>query len=124
VRSSLLALAATAMLAVAACSSTAATAAPTSAPSAAGSAAPAGGPTISIRNFSFGAGTAAATAGDTITWVNNDDAPHTVTFDDASLSGSGPLNAGDKFTLSIAKAGSYTYHCKIHPSMKATITVS
>ncbi len=131
-RRSLIALAAIALIAVAACSGSTATTAP--AATAAVSAAPAGSPAassaggggqeVSIRNFSFNPSSVTAKVGDTITWKNSDDAPHTVTFDDASVGGSGTLNNGSTFQLTAAKAGSFPFHCKIHPSMKGTLTVS
>ena len=142
-RRSLIALGAIALIAVAACSGSAATTAPTSAPVTAApvtaapatadpTAAPAsaaaspaaGGPAVSIKNFSFNPATVTAKAGDTISWTNGDDAAHTVTFDDASVTSSGNITNGATFTTTIAKAGTYAYHCKIHPSMKGSVTVS
>lgn len=58
----------------------------------------------------------------TVTWTNNDAAPHTVTADDGSFS-SGNLNSGDSYTLTFDKPGTYTYHCSYHPWMKATVVV-
>jgi plastocyanin len=129
VRRSLTALAATALLALAACSGSTATSAPTAAPAATAApassvAAPGGGQAVAIKNFSFNPATVTAKVGESITWTNGDDAPHTVTFDDSSVGGSGSLNNGTSFSLAIAKAGTYTYHCKIHQSMKGTVTIS
>ncbi len=61
-----------------------------------------------------------------ITWVNQDSAVHTVTSDTGQFdSGVGsPLSNGDTFSLSFDTSGSFGYHCEIHPSMKATITVT
>ena len=132
-RRSLITLAATALFAVAACSGSSATAAPTAAPAtaapasaspAASVAAPAGGGAVAIKNFTFNPAALTVKVGDTVKWLNGDDTAHTVTFDDTSLGGSGNLNTGNTFELAFSKAGSFTYHCKIHPSMKATVTVS
>jgi plastocyanin len=136
VRRSLITLAATALLAVAACSGSAATPAPTAAPSAApATAAPSaagsapasaagGGVDIAIKNFAFSPASADAKVGQKISWTNGDDTAHTVTFDDTANGGSGNLNNGTTFDMTFAKAGTYAYHCKIHPSMKGTVTVS
>ncbi len=145
-RPSLIALAATTVLAIAACSGTTATTAPataapataapataapataapataapaTAAPATAGAA----GPKVAIKNFSFNPATIDAKVGESITWTNGDDAPHTVTFDDSSVGGSGNLNNGSNYELAISKAGTYAYKCKIHPSMTGTVKVS
>ena len=50
-------------------------------------------------------------------------AQHTVTADDGSFDG-GPLATGATFSQTFSTAGTFSYHCKIHPSMTATITVS
>lgn len=62
--------------------------------------------------------------GGSVTWTNEDDAPHTVTFDDDALTDSEELNKGDEFSATFDAAGSYSYICAIHPDMKATVTVS
>lgn len=133
-RRSLIALAVTALIAVTACSSTGATSAPTAAATAAPpSAAPAssaapsaagGAPAVAIKNFAFSPASIDVKVGDKITWTNGDNAPHTVTFDDATVASSGNVNEAQTYSASIAKAGAYAYHCKIHPSMKGTVNVT
>src|SRR3712207_9522603 len=39
---------------------------------------------VAIQNFSFSPGTVTVNVGDTVTWTNNDEAPHTATADDDS----------------------------------------
>lgn len=58
----------------------------------------------------------------TVTWVNNDIAPHTVTADDGSFN-SGNLNAGESWTHVFTTRGTYSYHCNYHPWMHGTIIV-
>ena len=58
----------------------------------------------------------------TVTWVNNDDAPHTVTATDSSFD-SGNINAGQSWTHTFTTPGTYSYYCTYHPWMKGTITV-
>lgn len=58
----------------------------------------------------------------TVTWINNDIAPHTVTADDGSFN-SGNLDAGASWTHVFDTPGTYTYHCEYHPWMRGTIIV-
>ena len=78
--------------------------------------------TVSIVNMAFTPATITVTAGTTVTWNNNDNITHTVTADDDSYD-SGNIGAGSSFTRTFSIAGSYPYHCTIHPSMKETIVV-
>ena len=97
---------------------TPATAAPTSAPQS-------GNVSIAIQNFAFNPQAITIKVGSTITWTDKDTTAHTVT----SVSGptsfnSGPLAApGGTFKFTFTQAGTYAYHCSIHPFMMATITV-
>ena len=58
----------------------------------------------------------------TVTWVNNDDVPHTVTASDGSFN-SGNLNAGQSWSHTFTTPGTYTYYCSYHSWMKGTIIV-
>lgn len=70
------------------------------------------GTEVSIENFSFG-DEITVTVGTTVTWTNNDSAPHTVTADDGSFA-SGTLNGGDTFSFTFEEAGSFAYYCEFH----------
>ena len=58
----------------------------------------------------------------TVTWVNNDDVPHTVTASDGSFN-SGNMNAGQSWTHMFTTPGTYNYYCTYHPWMKGTVIV-
>lgn len=58
----------------------------------------------------------------TVTWVNNDDAPHTVTARDGSFN-SGNLNPGQSWTYTFTTPGTYSYFCSYHTWMKGTVIV-
>jgi nitrite reductase (NO-forming) len=58
----------------------------------------------------------------TVTWVNNDDAPHTVTATDGSFN-SGNLNGGQSWSFTFTTPGTYTYYCAYHSWMKGTVIV-
>jgi plastocyanin len=104
---------------------TAAQASPaTAAPPTARASAPAviSGPQIVIGNFTFTPNALTVAVGTTVTWVNHDDIPHTVTAQDHSFTSSG-LDTEDSFTHQFIVAGTYAYYCTIHTKMTATITV-
>jgi plastocyanin len=60
--------------------------------------------------------------GSTVTWTNNDAITHTSTSNTNAWS-SGNIGPGGTFSTTLATAGSYQYHCAIHPGMVGTITV-
>ena len=77
---------------------------------------------VSIMNMAFSPATLTINKGDTVVWTNNDSLSHTVVADNASFS-SQSLSNGAKFSFKFDTAGTFTYHCSIHPNMKATIIV-
>jgi len=58
----------------------------------------------------------------TVTWINSDDVPHTVTATDGSFN-SGNMNAGQSWSHTFTAPGTYSYYCAYHPWMKGTIVV-
>jgi plastocyanin len=77
---------------------------------------------VSIANFAFDPAILTITTGSTVTWTNNDTVSHNIAADDGSW-GSNSLAKGDTFSYTFTQAGIFSYHCGVHPSMKATITV-
>jgi plastocyanin len=61
--------------------------------------------------------------GDVLAWDNTSSLAHNVTFDAYSSITSDNMSAGDKFQVKFTKAGTYPYHCTIHPGMDGTVTV-
>ena len=84
----------------------------------------AGSVAASIKGFAFDPATIPAKVGDTITWTNNDGTAHTATLDDQPSCDTGSIAGGGTGSLTFSKAGTYPFHCKIHSSMKGTITIS
>lgn len=80
------------------------------------------GNTVLISNFSFNPATLTIKAGDSVTFTNNDSVGHSVVADDGSFD-TGILAQGQSKTLVFSKAGTFAYHCSVHPSMKAAIVV-
>jgi len=60
--------------------------------------------------------------GTEVTVTNQDGPTHTWTADDGSWR-SGDLATGATFRHTFAAAGTFTYHCEIHASMKGTVNV-
>lgn len=76
--------------------------------------------------YAFNPDMLAVAVGTTVVWTNNTTAPHTVTSDDGKSFDSGasnPIGSGGTFSFKFTKAGTYKYHCQVHPSMVATIVV-
>lgn len=82
--------------------------------------------TIDISNFAFSPKTLTITAGTIVKWINKDSATHTTTSDssDPASWDSGQLATNASFSFTFTRAGTYSYHCAIHPYMTATITVT
>lgn len=60
--------------------------------------------------------------GGSVTWTNNDNTSHNATANDGSWN-SGNMAPGATFTRSFPTAGSFPYHCTIHPGMVGTVVV-
>jgi len=78
--------------------------------------------TIKIDNFTFTPPEVTVSAGTSITWVNNDDIPHTVAATNKEFK-SKPLDTEEKFSFVFGAPGSYDYFCSLHPHMKARVIV-
>lgn len=83
----------------------------------------AGGAAVAIEGFDFHPGKLTVEAGSRVTWTDLDSVNHTVTADDGSFD-SGSISNGQAFRQTFDQAGTFTYHCAIHPSMTATIVVT
>ncbi len=53
-------------------------------------------------------------AGTSVTWVNKDDTQHTTTSD-SGIWDSGIMGTGKSFSFTFSTAGTFTYHCNVHP---------
>ncbi|HET9878158.1 MAG TPA: cupredoxin family copper-binding protein [Candidatus Limnocylindria bacterium] len=60
--------------------------------------------------------------GDTVTWTNGDDSPHTVTAGGDAFA-SGTIESGSSFSRTFTSPGTYAYVCSFHDEMVGTITV-
>jgi plastocyanin len=79
--------------------------------------------TVTIDNFAFDAQTITVAPGSTVTWVNQDDAPHTIVADDGKSFRSKPLDTGERYAFTFMSSGTYGYFCSIHPHMTGKVVV-
>jgi plastocyanin len=78
---------------------------------------------VEIKDFAFNPATVTVSAGTTVTWTNQDLAPHTATAEDGSFD-TGRLNQGESGSVTFDQPGTYAYVCTFHPSMKGTVVVT
>lgn len=78
---------------------------------------------VQIVNFAYAPGNIQVKAGTTVTWTNQDTAPHSVTFKNG-MKDSGVLQRGQTFSYTFTTPGTYQYYCTVHPYMTATVTVT
>src|SRR5260370_33144524 len=74
-------------------------------------------------SFGFTPGRLAIRVGTTVTWKNMSSVPHTVTSDDGTTFDSGTFPVGGTFHFTFKTAGTFSYHCNIHPYMRSMIIV-
>lgn len=77
---------------------------------------------VSIQNFAYSPSTITVKVGDKVTWTNKDSIGHSATADNGSFD-TGVLQQGQSGSITFHKAGTFTYHCSVHPTMKATVIV-
>ena len=84
-------------------------------------AAAAGGATVTMAGVAFAPAALTVARGATVTFDNDDTAPHTVTARSVAVD-SGVLDPGRTFSLTVVDG--FDYVCSIHPSMTAKIVVT
>ena len=77
---------------------------------------------VAISGFAFAPASVSVSVGDSVTWTNGDGVGHTATADDASFD-TGTIAGGGSDSVTFSAAGTFAYHCTIHPAMTGTITV-
>ena len=76
---------------------------------------------VTIDNFTFSPNELTLKVGDTVTWTNHDDIPHTVVS--AGKFRSKTMDTDDKYSFTFTSAGDYKYFCSLHPHMTGMIKV-
>ncbi len=77
---------------------------------------------LAIQNFAYQPANIQVRVGTTVTWTNQNNVPHSVTFKNG-LKDSGLLSQGQSFSYTFNTPGTYQYYCTVHPYMVATVTV-
>jgi plastocyanin len=87
-------------------------------------AAAAGSSSVSARDNVFAPSSITIQVGESVTWSNDGQNPHTVTANGGGFD-SGNLNPGQGFSYTFSQAGTFAYFCQYHRSlgMKGTVTV-
>jgi amicyanin len=81
---------------------------------------------IVLKSLYFNPPAVRATVGQQVTWTQEDQAPHNVTYvSGPKFASSGTLvKLGSTFSIRLTEPGTIHYVCTLHPWMKATIVVS
>jgi len=78
--------------------------------------------TVYMKDSKFSKPSLMIIAGETVTWVNNDNISHTVTSDDNKFN-SGIMQPGAVFRYTFNEIGDYFYRCIDHPAMTGIVEV-
>jgi plastocyanin len=78
---------------------------------------------VDIRDFAYSPNPVEIAVGDTVTWTNQDEVPHTATGEDRDVLQSGTISPGASFSQVFSAAGEFGYFCEFHPNMTGTIVV-
>ena len=76
---------------------------------------------VKIGNFTFGPQEMKVKAGTAVTWINEDDMPHTVVSPNNFRSK--VLDTQGAYSFTFTTPGTYKYFCSLHPHMTGTIIV-
>jgi plastocyanin len=78
--------------------------------------------TVNMDHNTFIPGEITIAPGTTVTWVNNENMPHTVVDLNKGFR-SKALVKDASFSFTFKTAGDYSYVCSIHPNMNGKVTV-
>lgn len=75
-----------------------------------------------VARFAFDPARIEILAGDSVTWINDDLAPHTATAE-AGAWDTGTLERDGRARITFETPGEHSYFCAFHPHMKGTVLV-
>ena len=78
---------------------------------------------VTIQALKYSPETIEIRKGETVEWINNDLAPHTVTSQAADTFNSGAIDPDSSWSHTFSQPGTFPYYCTFHPEMKATVNV-
>lgn len=84
--------------------------------------------TVTLSDFAFDPTEITVSVGDTVAFVNEDDAGHTVTNGEGGAPAADavfdePVSAGQTVVITFDEAGTFPVTCTIHPDMQMTVIV-
>jgi plastocyanin len=79
-------------------------------------------PVVVIKDYAFSPSRLTVEPGTTVTWVNEDESPHTIADDEGTFR-SAALDVNERFSHTFTQLGAFTYHCSMHPAMVGEIVV-
>ena len=77
---------------------------------------------VTIKDFSMSPSEVSIKVGEAVAWTNDDPASHTATLDEFDCS-TDSIATGTTAKLVFTVAGTYAYHCRIHPTMSGYTVV-
>src|SRR5262249_50251644 len=77
---------------------------------------------VKIDNFAFTPAVITVKVGAQVTWINQDDIPHTVDSSEGKFKSSA-LDTDDKFQFRFTEPGEYPFYCRMHPKMTGKVIV-
>ena len=81
------------------------------------------GTTVEMQENCFTPTILRVNTGETVTWVNGDAVPHTVTGANVAWGDYAELAEGESVSHGFTSSGVYPYYCFLHPGMIGTIVV-
>lgn len=79
---------------------------------------------VPIDRYAYRPGELTVRVGETVTWTNQDQAPHDVVTTAGPAVLRSPLLAqGQSWSFTFTLPGAYDYYCSVHPDMRARVTV-
>lgn len=78
--------------------------------------------TVAIKGSSFDRSSVSVRAGESVQWTNADERDHAIVADKGEFK-SGTIKPGKSWTRTFDKAGTFKYHCSLHPRAKGTVKV-
>lgn len=76
---------------------------------------------VDVNDFAFHPPTIHVKRGGKVSFTNSSNVTHTATK--AGTFDTGPIKPGTTKTVTLAKRGTFAYHCSIHPFMKGKVVV-
>jgi plastocyanin len=78
---------------------------------------------VAIKDFAFVPSEVTIPQGTTVIWTNEDSVQHIIVSDSGQEMSSGLIDSQGTFAHTFSTAGTFDYHCSIHPSMTGKVIV-